>query len=107
MAELTANKKISGVCVCSPSLIPDSCQVELLSIAKEYRRCRFGKKLLFHTLRNMRMLGYKRAYLWVNENNSEAIAFFEKCGFERDGKRRLSENPKVCGEELRFRIDIK
>ena len=104
-AAVTVDKAVKGVCVCSPSLIPDSCEISLLCIEQEYRRKGLGRKLLSHALRNMRSLRIRTAFLWVNENNSAAISFFTEFGFTPDGKRRPSHNG-MHGEELRYKIDI-
>lgn len=104
-AAVTVDKAVKGVCVCSPSLIPDSCEISLLCIEENHRGTGLGRKLLSHTLRNMRSLRIRTAFLWVNENNSAAVSFFTGFGFTPDGKRRPSRNG-ASGEELRFRIDI-
>lgn len=101
-AAVTVDKEVKGVCVCSPSMIPDSCEISLLCIQQEHRRTGLGRKLLSHALRNMRSLRIRTAFLWVNENNSAAVRFFTGFGFAPDGKRRASQS----GEELRFKIDI-
>ena len=66
---------------------------------------KLGRKLLAHSLRNMRSLKIKTAYLWVNENDADSLNFFRDFGFEPDGKRRSSQNGKP-GEEIRCKIDI-
>ena len=104
-AAVTVNKAVKGVCVCSPSLIPDSCEIYLLCIAQENRRTGLGRKLLSHALRNMRSLRMHTAFLWVNENNTSAVSFLTEFGFAPDGKRRPSHNG-TYGEELRYKIDI-
>lgn len=104
-AAVTVDKAVKGVCVCSQSLIPDSCEIYLLCIEQEHRRKGLGRKLLSHALRNMRSLRIRTAFLWVNENNSASVSFFTGFGFTPDGKRRHSRNG-ASGEELRFRIDI-
>lgn len=104
-AAVTVDKTVKGVCVCSRSLIPDSCEIELLCIDQAFRRKGLGRKLLSHALRNMRTLRIRAAFLWVNETNSAAISFFTGFGFTPDGKRRPSRT-SIHGEELRFKIDI-
>lgn len=104
-AVVTVDKEAKGVCVCKSSMIPDGCEIEVICIDKDLRRIGIGRKLLSHSLRNMRSLKIKTAFLWVNENNSEAMSFFLDFGFQPDGKRRASHNGKP-GEELRMKIDI-
>ncbi|MGN0649486.1 MAG: GNAT family N-acetyltransferase [Oscillospiraceae bacterium] len=104
MSEITVDRATKGVCVCSRSMIPDSCEVEVLCVDKGYKRSGLGRKLLSHALRNMRTLRYKRAFLWVNTRNTEAVSFFQKFGFTADGKTRIARDS--AGEEHRFWIDI-
>ena len=104
-AAVLVDREVKGVCVCSPSLIPDSCEIYLLCIEQEHRGIGLGRKLLSHALRDMRSLKIRKAFLWVNENNSAAVSFFTGFGFLPDGKRRASQNG-ISGEELRFKIDI-
>lgn len=104
-AVVTCDKTARGVCVCRKSMIPDSCVIDSICIEDGFRRKGLGRKLLAHSLRNMRSLKIKTAYLWVNENDDDSLAFFRDFGFQPDGKRRGSQNGQP-GEELRFKIDI-
>lgn len=101
-AVITCDKTVRGVCVCRPSQIPDGCEIAALYITEGFQRKGFGRKLLSHTLREMRAKHYKTAFLWIDENSADAIRFFRKFGFSPDGKRRRT------GElyEQRLRIDI-
>lgn len=102
---VTCDKTPRGVCVCRSSMIPDSCVIDSICIEDCFRRKGLGRKLLAHSLRNMRSLKIKTAYLWVNENDADSLNFFRDFGFEPDGKRRSSQNGKP-GEEIRCKIDI-
>lgn len=104
-AVVTCDKTARGVCVCRSSMIPDSCAIDSICIEDGFRRMGLGRKLLAHSLRNMRSLKIRTAYLWVNENDADSLAFFRDFGFEPDGRRRSSQNGKP-GEEMRCKIDI-
>ena len=104
-AVVTCDKMARGVCVCRSSMIPDSCVIDSICIEDGFRRKGLGRKLLAHSLRNMRSLRIKTAYLWINENDGDSLAFFRDFGFEPDGKRRCSHS-SLPGEELRCKIDI-
>lgn len=104
MSEVTVDKVTRGVCVCSDSMIPDSCEIEVLCIKSGFKRSGLARKLLSHALRNMRALRYKRAFVWVNSRNTEAVSFFEKFGFAADGKTRSGRYS--AGEEQRLWINI-
>ena len=97
-AVVTCDKTVRGVCVCKRSMIPDSCEIDSICIEEGFRRAGLGKKLLAHSLRNMRSLRVRTAYLWVSDDNSDALEFFTSFGFRPDGKRR--------GDESRLKIDI-
>jgi len=105
VAVVTCDKRHEGVCVCTRSLIPDSCEIDMICVGDGFRSKGLGRKLLSHSLRNMRGMKMQNAFLWVNENNTEALKFFAGFGFKPDGKRRTSKSG-MPGEELRMKIDI-
>lgn len=46
--------------------------------------------------------GATNVYLWVTETNPEAIALYERCGFEATGERQpLSSNPALHEKRMR------
>lgn len=106
VCEITCDKVIRGTCVCRDMLIPDSCEVELLCIDEEYKGRGLARKLLSHALRNMRSRQYRAAFVWVNENDENALGFFRHFGFTDDGRRRKSRIGNDIADELRLRIDI-
>ena len=97
-AVVYCDKTVRGVCVCKRSMIPDSCEIDSICIEDGFRRKGLGKKLLAHSLRNMRSLHIRTAYIWVDDSNSEAEGFLTAFGFRPDGKRH--------GGSSRFKIDI-
>lgn len=97
-AVVYCDKTVRGVCVCKRSMIPDSCEIDSICIEDGFRRKGLGKKLLAHSLRNMRSLRIRTAYIWVDDSNSEAAAFLAAFGFTPDGKRHSGGS--------RFKIDI-
>lgn len=105
LADITCDKTVRGVCVCRNLLIPDSCEVETICIDEGFRGIGLGRKLLSHSLRNMRALRLTAAFVWIDERNTAGAGFFGHIGFKPDGKRRKSLVADD-GEELRFRIDI-
>ncbi len=101
--------KVEGVCTVVDGIDKDvfgSCTVNQLYISPEYQRIGFGRKLLSHTLREMRREGFKRATLYVLDGNDNAVRFYKKFGFEADGKK-----TKLSGFEndlfaSRYRIEL-
>lgn len=97
-AVVWCDKTVRGVCVCKRSMIPDSCEIDSICIEDGFRRKGLGKKLLAHSLRNMRALRIRTAFIWVDDNNGGAIQFLTAFGFQPDGKRH--------GGRSRLKIDI-
>ena len=107
-AVVTCDRTVKGVCVCSGSPIPDGCEITVLFIDKEQRRKGIGRKLLSYALREMRSQRFTRAFIWIDENNTDAAGFITRFGFSFDGKERKVPSPDGSGmiSEMRFRIDI-
>ncbi|MBP1580413.1 MAG: GNAT family N-acetyltransferase [Oscillospiraceae bacterium] len=97
-AVVYCDKSVRGVCVCKRSMIPDSCEIDSICIEDGFRRKGLGKKLLAHSLRNMRSMRIRTAYIWVDDSNCDAAAFLAAFGFTPDGKRHSGGS--------RFKIDI-
>jgi ribosomal protein S18 acetylase RimI-like enzyme len=54
-----------------------------VGVIPESRRKGIGNFLTVETLKRLKQKGAKRAFLGVDKENSEAIALYEKCGFEK------------------------
>lgn len=104
-ATVVCDKTVRGFCVCEPTPIPDGCEITALYIDEEYRSIGLGRKLLSFVLREMRAKHIRAAFLWVDDKNTRAASFFERIGFEADGKQRHNIGVKD-GYERRYRIDI-
>ncbi len=105
-AVVICDKTVRGVCVCEDSQIPDGCEVTALYIADGFQGNGLGRKLLSHALRELRAKKCRAAYLWIDENNTDAIRFLKKFGFCSNGKIRANFNAAAESRELRFQIDI-
>ncbi|MCM1165729.1 MAG: GNAT family N-acetyltransferase [Lachnospiraceae bacterium] len=64
--------------ICGPF---GECAAIELRVLPEWRRKGMGKKLLSHTLRNMRARGCKNAVAELAEDDTAARRFYEKFGF--------------------------
>ncbi len=102
---IVCDKVVRGFCVCEKSPIPDGCVITGIYIDEGFRGIGFGRKLLSYTLREVRGMKMKYAFIWVGEKNKRAEKFFRKIGFFPDGKRKLTI-PDSETYELRYRIDI-
>jgi GNAT superfamily N-acetyltransferase len=64
-----------------------------------------GRTLIEHALAELRAAGYREATLWTLAESPPARAFYEACGFARDGaeqRRPLFGNPR----EIRYRTRL-
>lgn len=72
---------------------------EIISIyfLPEYMGKGHGKKLLAAAVEKLSEMGFRDVFLWVLEENHNARAFYERCGFFPSGERIISE---IGGEVL-------
>lgn len=60
----------------------------------------FGSRMMETVLQDMTAAGYKKAMLWVFEDNTRARKFYESHGFTASGKSKLSFNvTELCYEK--------
>ena len=64
----------------------EDCWLEDLYVREEARGSGLGRALVEGALERARERGCKRIELDVNEDNTPALALYEKCGFRRDWK---------------------
>lgn len=105
-ATITCDKIVRGVCVCEVSPVPDGCEITALYIEDGFRGMGLGRKLLAHSLREMRAHRMKTAFIWVDERSLRVAAFLKRFGFQQDGKSRRMLGINEDYNELRYRIDI-
>jgi len=67
--------------------VADEAEVLNIAVAPTARRKGIGKALLRSALQAFRMRGTQRAFLEVRESNAAGIAFYERQGFAKVGKR--------------------
>lgn len=65
----------------------DAAEVLNLAVRAEYRRQGEGRALLEELLRRFAKAGVSRVFLEVRETNRGAMAFYERAGFRRAGRR--------------------
>jgi len=68
--------------------IEDQSEVLNLAVGKKHRRKGQGTALLEAALEHFASRGGNRVYLEVRESNTAAIAFYERHGFARTGRRK-------------------
>ncbi len=74
-------------------------------ILPSYWRKGIGTELMNWGINEIRSKGFKKAELWVLEDNKRARLFYEKYGFKHDGKVRIINSGKDLNE-YRYIIDI-
>jgi len=62
----------------------------------DYYRRVIGTKALEFAMYKAKEAGKKNMFLWVLEENVNAVRFYEKCGFSPDGSRKAYD----CGKEV-------
>ena len=68
-------------------MVGDEAEVLNLAVGVEYRRQGEGGALLKELLRRFAESGVSRVFLEVRESNGGAMAFYEREGFRRKGRR--------------------
>jgi ribosomal-protein-alanine N-acetyltransferase len=67
--------------------VADEGEILNLAIRREHRKKGEGRALLSAALEKLQRGGVRRVYLEVRESNCTAIAFYEKQGFSKTGRR--------------------
>ena len=77
---------------------------EIISIyfLPEYMGKGYGKKLLAAAVEKLSEMGFRDVFLWVLEENYNARAFYERCGFSPSGERMTSEIGGKTLAELQY-----
>ncbi len=87
---INCDDEVVGICSTEQSresdLVHGYCSILQLYVLPEFQNKGLGKKLLSHTLREMRRKGYKNALLWTQAQNAAARRFYERIGFVSDTK---------------------
>lgn len=103
---LTADGRIVGFSAYGKTRdasLPNTCgDIHAIYILKAYQKQGYGKKLLEASMEKMRADGFDMFSVWVLEENKNAIAFYEKCGFKSDGatKEIIYTTPVMCRRML-------
>jgi len=65
----------------------DQAEIFNLAVKGEHRRKGMGTAILSAALKEFALENVKSVYLEARESNTNAIAFYEKCGFTKTGRR--------------------
>lgn len=75
-------------------IAPDDIQITNIVVKKSERKKGIGTLLFEKLISEAKKTDKKEIFLEVNENNCDAISLYEKCGFEKIGKRKNYYNGK-------------
>ncbi len=81
----TVGEKLVGFVIARR--MADEMEILNLGVEPAHRRCGVASRLLEAALESGRARGAKRAFLEVRESNAGAIAFYQRRGFVRAGRR--------------------
>jgi GNAT superfamily N-acetyltransferase len=65
-----------------------------------------GRGLLARALDDLRVMGYRRASLWVLAENRQARRFYEAAGFRADGGEQTEQMEGFVLHEVRYVLDL-
>ncbi len=87
--------RVAGFTVCGPSrdedVGADIGEIHTFFVSPERWRRGAGRALMDSALDDLRRRGYRRCTVWSFAANDRANAFYEACGFARDGAERTEE----------------
>ena len=77
--------------------MPFDCELTAVNILKKYHQKGIGKSLVCEAINKLKNAGYKKMYLWVAQDNKNAVGFYEKIGFVKTKYKRTKRNIKeIC-----------
>lgn len=71
-------------------------EIQGIYVLKECQHQGIGLQLIEYAKKKLSFMGFQKAYLWVLNNNKNAICFYEKIGFIFEG----GEKKEWLGEEV-------
>ena len=81
---------------------PESLEIERIYVRKSYKGKGLGTRLMDYALRFAVEMGKRYAWLGVWDQNSDAIAFYQKMGFSEVGR-----HPFLLGDDLQTDLIMK
>ena len=84
---------------------PEAGDVMAIYLLKEYWGKGYGKQMMDFAIAELRRAGHQEIIVWVLEENSMGIRFYEKYGFVPDGAKKEFDlgKPLTC---LRYVLDL-
>ncbi|KDE40464.1 MAG: ribosomal protein S18-alanine N-acetyltransferase [Nitrincola lacisaponensis] len=104
---LIAQDQLIGYAQCSKVL--DEAELLRIAISPAYRRQGMGRQLLQQLCEQLRQQDIQRLMLEVRESNRAALALYQSCGFQLDGRRTGYYDTAIPGvheDALLFGLDL-
>lgn len=83
-------ENIIGFCIYGKArdndLSPSFGEIQAIYVLEKYQRMQVGHRLIEHAFEELEADGYLSACLWVLKDNKKGRSFYEKNGFQFDGK---------------------
>jgi len=99
LAETTKNAPIGYVLLSAPDLPvaadAQDCEIKRIYVFSRFHGSGIAKEMMEVAIAHARTLGKKRILLGVNNENSRAIGFYSKMGFEKIGTRHFTVGSEV------------
>jgi ribosomal protein S18 acetylase RimI-like enzyme len=94
-----------GFAVVSPADLPvaltaDDVELKRIYLLHRFRGCGLGRRLMDWSIDEARAMGKRRLLLGVNADNTAAIRFYERAGFERIGERKFLVGSMWCDDYI-------
>jgi ribosomal protein S18 acetylase RimI-like enzyme len=94
-----------GFAVLSPpdlpvALTPDDIELKRIYLLHRFQGSGLGRRLLDWSMEQARAMGKKRLLLGVKADNTAALGFYERVGFERIGERKFLVGSMWCDDYL-------
>jgi len=94
--------------VCPPDLpVPlteRDIELKRIYVFHRFQGMGIGKALIEWSFDEARKRGFSRVLLGVNEGNTDAIAFYMRCGFVNAGHRSFQVGDQICQDEVLARV---
>lgn len=104
------NKTIIGWCTAGKSRDEDASgktgEVYGIYIAPNFIGKGIGAKLMSRALETLRKDGFENATLWVLTTNDNSKKFYEKKGWQVEGKTKIEKRDDIELHDIRYKIDL-
>ena len=77
--------------------MPFDCELRAINILEKFHRKGIGRALVSRAINKLRNAGHKHVYLWVAQDNINAVSFYEHLGFLKTEHQKTERDIKeIC-----------